>query len=93
MSNWDDPNVAKDICDATSKWGFFQIVNHGVPIHVLDDVKDATPEKTLEWKDYLSLFFVSDDEIETLWPSACSRNQALEYIKSSELVFKKLLMM
>ncbi|GKA34680.1 feruloyl CoA ortho-hydroxylase 1-like protein [Tanacetum coccineum] len=126
MSNWDDPNVAKDICDAASKWGFFQIVNHGVPYHVLDDVKDATrkffalpaeeklkyskeksvtnsirfgtsfspeAEKALEWKDYLSLFFVSDDEIETLWPSACSRNQALEYIKSSELVFKKLLMM
>ncbi|PWA91851.1 2-oxoglutarate (2OG) and Fe(II)-dependent oxygenase superfamily protein [Artemisia annua] len=123
MSNWDDLNVAKAICDAASKWGFFQIVNHGVPIHVLDDVKDATrkffalpaeeklkfskeksvtnsirfgtsftpeAEKALEWKDYLSLFFVSDDEAETLWPSVC-RNQALEYIKSSELVVKKLL--
>ncbi|GKA79880.1 feruloyl CoA ortho-hydroxylase 1-like protein [Tanacetum coccineum] len=119
MSNWDDPNVAKDICDAASKWGFFQIVNHGVPYHVLDDVKDATrkffalpaeeklkyskeksvtnsilfgtsftpeAEKALEWKDYLSLFFVSDDEAATLWPSVC-RN-----IKSSKLVVKKLLM-
>ncbi|GJV90697.1 feruloyl CoA ortho-hydroxylase 1-like protein [Tanacetum coccineum] len=107
-----------------SKWGFFQIVNHGVPYHVLDDVKDATrkffalpaeeklkyskeksvttsirfgtsfipeAEKALEWKDYLSLFFVSDDEAATLWPSVC-RNQALEYIKSSKLVVKKLLM-
>ncbi|GKF02066.1 feruloyl CoA ortho-hydroxylase 1-like protein, partial [Tanacetum coccineum] len=104
MSNWDDPNVAKDICDAARKWGFFQIVNHGVPYHVLDDVKDATrkffalpaeeklkyskeksvtnsirfgtsftpeAEKALEWKDYLSLFFVSDDEFATLWPSVC----------------------
>ncbi|GJS65207.1 feruloyl CoA ortho-hydroxylase 1-like protein [Tanacetum coccineum] len=103
---------------------FFQIVNHGVPYHVLDDVKDATrkffalpaeeklkyskeksvtnsirfgtsftpeAEKALEWKDYLSLFFVSDDEAATLWPSVC-RNQALEYIKSSKLVVKKLLM-
>ncbi|GJW38636.1 feruloyl CoA ortho-hydroxylase 1-like protein [Tanacetum coccineum] len=103
---------------------FFQIVNHGVPYHVLDDVKDATrkffalpaeeklkyskeksvtnsirfgtsftpeAEKALEWKDYLSLFFVSDDEAATLWPSVC-RNQALEYIKSSKLVIKKLLM-
>ncbi|GJR53446.1 feruloyl CoA ortho-hydroxylase 1-like protein [Tanacetum coccineum] len=124
MCNWDDPNVAKDICDAASKWGFFLIVNHGVPYHVLDDVKDATrkffalpaeeklkyskeksvtnsirfgtsftpeAEKALEWKDYLSLFFVSDDEAATLWPSVC-RNQALEYIKSSKLVVKKLLM-
>ncbi|GKB16074.1 hypothetical protein Tco_0849997 [Tanacetum coccineum] len=28
-------------------------------------------EKALEWKDYLSLFFVSDDEFATLWPSVC----------------------
>ncbi|KAE8733676.1 Feruloyl CoA ortho-hydroxylase 2 [Hibiscus syriacus] len=42
MSNWQDPEMAKSICDAASKWGFFQIVNYDVPIHVLDNVKDAT---------------------------------------------------
>ena len=104
MSNWDDPEVAQAICDAASKWGFFQIVNHRVPIHVLEDVKDATQkffalpaeeklkyskersvtnsvrfgtsftpeaEKALEWKDYLSLFFVSVDEAASLWPPVC----------------------
>ncbi|KAI3822925.1 hypothetical protein L1987_10526 [Smallanthus sonchifolius] len=123
LSNWDDPKVAKAVCDAAQKWGFFQIINHGVPIHVLEDVKDAThkfyalpaeekqkyskeqsvtnhvrfgtsftpeAEKALEWKDYLSLFFVSDDEAASLWPPIC-RNQALEYIWSSETVVKKLL--
>lgn len=104
MSNWNDTKVAKDICNAAQKWGFFQIVNHGVPIHVLEDVKNATheffklpphekqkysrvrsgtnnvhfgtsftpeTETALEWKDYLSLFYVSDDEAASLWPPVC----------------------
>ncbi|MFS8005567.1 putative non-hem dioxygenase domain, isopenicillin N synthase [Helianthus anomalus] len=104
LSNSVDPKVAKAVCDAAQKWGFFQIINHGVPIHVLENVKDAThkffelpaeekkkyskeqsgtnnvrfgtsftpeAEKALEWKDYLSLFFVSDDEAASLWPAIC----------------------
>ena len=104
MSNWDEQKVSESICDAAEKWGFFQIINHGVPIEVLENVKDAThrffnlpaeekrkfskenspsnsvrfgtsfspeAEKALEWKDYLSLFYVSEDEASALWPSAC----------------------
>lgn len=101
MSNWEDPEVANAICDAAEKWGFFQVVNHGVPTDVLENVQNAThqfyglpseekrkyskefspsnsvrfgssfspvAEKALEWKDYLSLFYVSDDEAFELWP-------------------------
>ncbi|GKD36553.1 feruloyl CoA ortho-hydroxylase 1-like protein [Tanacetum coccineum] len=82
MCNWDDPSVAKAVCDAARKWGFFQIVNHGAIL--------LKPIKLSEWKDYLSLFFVSNDEAASLWPPICG-NRALEYMKSSESVVKKLL--
>ena len=34
MSNWDKPKVSESICDAAERWGFFQIINHGVPNEV-----------------------------------------------------------
>ncbi|XP_006340352.1 feruloyl CoA ortho-hydroxylase 2-like [Solanum tuberosum] len=41
LSNFDDLNVEKSIQEAASKWGFFQIINHGIPIEVLENLKDA----------------------------------------------------
>lgn len=107
LSNCNDIEVDDMICNAAQKWGFFQIVNHGIPMQVFENVKDAThrffalpaqekrkyskdysctnnvrfgtsftpqAEKALEWKDYLSLFYVSDEEAYALWPPACRFN-------------------
>ncbi|KAG6787579.1 hypothetical protein POTOM_003620 [Populus tomentosa] len=123
MSKLDGPTVAEAVCRAAERWGFFQIINHGVPIDVLEDVKESThrffrlpaeekkkylkelspsnnvrfgtsfspeAEKALEWKDYLSLFYVSEDEASALWPSVC-KDQVLDYMRRSEIVIRRLL--
>ncbi|XP_004251240.2 bi-functional coumaroyl CoA and feruloyl CoA ortho-hydroxylase F6H2-2-1-like [Solanum lycopersicum] len=41
LTNFDDLSIEKSIQEAASKWGFFQIINHGIPIEVLEDLKDA----------------------------------------------------
>ncbi|KAK1420042.1 hypothetical protein QVD17_21338 [Tagetes erecta] len=126
LSELDGPNheqVAKAIAHAAETLGFFQVVNHGVPVELLESLKVAAhkffaqppekkamylkgvspspmvkygtsfvPEKenALEWKDYVSMTYTNDADAIDFWPSEC-KEVALEYIKTSTEMVKKLL--
>ncbi|GMH11440.1 hypothetical protein Nepgr_013281 [Nepenthes gracilis] len=122
VSNWDDPAVADSICEASRKYGFFQIINHGIPVEVLDEVQAAahrffempaaekvkfkrdptapgtaklgtsfspSKEKVMEWKDYLSLQYFSEETAAADWPPIC-KNEALEYFKRAQVIIRRI---
>ncbi|KAK8698261.1 hypothetical protein V6N13_114386 [Hibiscus sabdariffa] len=94
MSNWHSPEVAKSICEAASRWA--EVKNNYSKDHSpSNNVRFGTSftpqaEKALEWKDYLSLFYVSKEEAYALWPTIC-REQVLDFMEKSEVVIKQLL--
>lgn len=40
LSSW-QPEIVKNIQEASAKWGFFQVINHGVPVPLLDRLLNA----------------------------------------------------
>ncbi|MBA0822771.1 hypothetical protein Goarm_019551 [Gossypium armourianum] len=126
ISKLDGPEhdeVANQIVRAAETLGFFQVVNHGVPIQLLDTLKqtahnffglpaerkavyrkEVSPsplvkygtsfvpekEKALEWKDYISMAYTNENEALQQWPMEC-RDVALQYLKTSHEMVKKLL--
>ncbi|XP_027923743.1 scopoletin 8-hydroxylase [Vigna unguiculata] len=112
--------VVDEIGRAAETLGFFQVVNHGVPLELLESLKDAAhtffslppeqkavycsgvspcprvkygtsfvpeKEKALEWKDYISMTFSSDEEALQCWPNQC-KEVALEYLKLSTKIVR-----
>ena len=107
LSKLDGPEhdkVVRDIASAAETLGFFQVVNHGLPLDLLESLKEAAhkffdqpaekkavylkgaspspsvkygtsfipdKEKALEWKDYISMHYTSDQDAHQFWPQDC----------------------
>ncbi|OIW05328.1 hypothetical protein TanjilG_28793 [Lupinus angustifolius] len=114
--------VVDQIVSASETLGFFQVVNHGVSIELLESLKDAAhtffnlppenkaiylsgvspsptvrygtsfapeKEKSLEWKDYISMIYNNDEQALQYWPDQC-KEVALEYVKLSSKIVRDL---
>uniref|UniRef100_A0A0R0ITV2 Fe2OG dioxygenase domain-containing protein n=1 Tax=Glycine max TaxID=3847 RepID=A0A0R0ITV2_SOYBN len=89
--------VVDEIVRASETLGFFQVVNHGVPLELLESLKDAAhtffnlpQEKKAVFRTAirpglvtkLSMVHTSDEDALQNWPNQC-REVALEYLKLS----------
>ncbi|MCE3052506.1 hypothetical protein HAX54_052793 [Datura stramonium] len=70
FSTSDDPKGCRIDCDAAEKWGFFQIINHGIPVEVLEDVIEAGHKFfELPVEERRKVYDSDDDENTKLWPA------------------------
>lgn len=49
-------NIVQEVGHASESWGFFQVINHGIPSHVMDAMKDG-----------VTRFFEQDTEVKKQW--------------------------
>ncbi|KAI3823881.1 hypothetical protein L1987_05326 [Smallanthus sonchifolius] len=79
--------MAPSFNDESSLFNF--VVKDGYGVKGLVD-SGLTEEKALEWKDYVSMRYTNDADALEFWPNEC-KEVALEYIKTSTKMVKKLL--
>ncbi|KAG8472298.1 hypothetical protein CXB51_034351 [Gossypium anomalum] len=99
----DHDEVANQIVTAAETLGFFQVVNHGVPLQLAPSkeghvspsplVKYGTSyipekEKALGWKDYILMQYTNDDEALQHWPQEIKHGEKLLQVTLGNLGVK-----
>ncbi|PNX75798.1 1-aminocyclopropane-1-carboxylate oxidase-like protein, partial [Trifolium pratense] len=71
-----DPSIHQGIVDkikeACETWGFFQITNHGIPLSVLEELKDGVKSSpALNWRDTFICYLAPDTHKPEDFPVVC----------------------
>ncbi|KNA12365.1 hypothetical protein SOVF_126620 [Spinacia oleracea] len=61
--------VVKEVLDASEKWGFFQVVNHGIPLKVLDNMLQGNQMFHEQDADIKKKFYTRDMAKQVLYQS------------------------
>ncbi|VYS70875.1 unnamed protein product [Arabidopsis thaliana] len=83
--NVDTPSreaIVEKVKYAVENCGFFQVINHGVPLNVLEEIKDGvrSSSPSLTWRDSISCYMAPDPPTPEELPETC-RDAMIEYSK------------